>query len=649
MKVTALDSALQSRGHTDAKRRAGDNADHGSNQHGRGPAGSPSESPSRAGRATRVRLVGRQERSVPVELAGGKGGAGEGRGGFCQRAYRWASPDRVPNRCPRWRGDRLQYRAYPAGLGGPGPVSEACSQPRVAAPRDLEVSWIDCGDERGILVIDIPRQPSSMLPFVVPGPSGKDKASEYSLAVPVREADATHWLPQSEIRRLLALGWADSDGPSDEVLSALVAKAVSAANSAPEPTRLLYEVGAGVSGWKHEFREVYDQVRQQIPLGNPLTEVYRVGPGVVQRIGSNGSSDGWLLCALPDRQPIVVVESVWEALHAAGRGVPDDLLGALGFPIIDQTDALSAQVINKDATVVALSGGHWGDGRLVRVDGGQSWLWEPVPSFGFEMTRAALNWTGGATSPQLRVRAIATLPWAGTGGRQISTLRRREFADNLPISHLAGALTMLSQRRGADLGAARWVPGPHRNGLAAASYSTAIMGPDGHRLALSGEVMIALPNSISSAVVTCAELRVDDVAAWADALCAAGGPAELDVRLSVYELAEFFTVAWTTATEVLPTLIDPDPYSGYWFASPTVELRFSTEHQHGTPGPPLRLSELVDFIAFGDGSDDQLTEMAVTITAPPRLVPAARRDLTRRAVVHMGQAFGFLDAAVDRL
>ncbi|MGW5721440.1 hypothetical protein ACWEVP_35040 [Amycolatopsis sp. NPDC003865] len=166
------------------------------------------------------------------------------------------------------------------------------------------------------------------------------------------------------------------------------------------------------------------------------------------------------------------------------------------------------------------------------------------------------------------------------------------------------------------------------------------MAPDGDRPALFGEVMIALPNSISSAVVTCAELRVDDVAAWADALRRAAGPADLDLRLSMEELVEFFSVAWTTATEVLSTLVDPDPYGGLWAAPPTVELRLSTEQQSAA-GPLPRLYELVDFTASGDRVDDQLTEMAVTITAPPRLIPGARRDLTRRAMVHMGQAFGF--------
>jgi hypothetical protein len=73
-------------------------------------------------------------------------------------------------------------------------------------PRGLRVEWLDCGNARGILVIDIPAQSRAGLPFVIPGPSGNDKTNKLSIAVPVREADGTHWLPQSEIRRLAGPG-----------------------------------------------------------------------------------------------------------------------------------------------------------------------------------------------------------------------------------------------------------------------------------------------------------------------------------------------------------------------------------------------------------------------------------------------------------
>jgi hypothetical protein len=409
-------------------------------------------------------------------------------------------------------------------------------------------------------------------------------------------------------------------------------------------------VGVGVPGWKRQFQELYDQVSRRTQLGDAMTEVHRDGPGVVQRAESNGSPNEWLLCGLPGRPPTMVAESIWESLHFVGSRIPDgDALAALGFPIIEQTDGLPAQIITDEATDVALRGGRWGNGHLFRTYGSPSWSWEPVPGFNFDTSRVARNWTGGASLPSLRVRAIATLPWDGAIDRRISATRRREIAEALPISHLAGAVTMLSRRRGADLRAGRWSLGPNRNGPDTASYSSAIVAPDSGQQALSCEVMVALPNTVSSAVVTCAELRVDDFAAWAGALRAADKLAKSDLRLSLDEVVEFFVVAWTTATEVLPTLLSPEPYGELWIAPPTVELRLTTEHQPGVAGTTPQLPDFVDFTAFGDRIDDHLTEMAVTITAPPQMNPTARRDLTRRAVVRMGEEFGFLDAAVDRL
>ena len=517
-------------------------------------------------------------------------------------------------------------------------------------PRGFTVEWIDCGDARGVLVIDIPAQSQTQRPFVVPGPSGNDKASERSVAVPVREADGTHWLPQSEIRRLLALGWAEAGGPSEEVLSALVTEAVSAASRAADAARPAHEVGVGEPGWRRPFREAYERARQLIHLGRPTTEVYRIGPGVAQEFESGGPADGWIICALPDQLPVTIAESVWDALHAAGSGVPDgDVLGALGLPFIEQDSTRAGRVVNELATVVELRGGRWGTGLLVRADSGRTWTWEPSPSFSLTTTRYAGNWTGGGAPPLLRVRAIATLPSVGNGEREIPTARRREFAMTLPISELAGAVTILSQRRGADLRAAQWKPGPNRNARDAASFSTTIETSD-HRSALSGEVMAALPNATSSAVVTCAELRIYDLAAWADVLGLSGEvAASADLRLSLEELTEFLSVAWQTATEVLPAIITPDPRGGRWAGPPTVELRLSAEQKHDVPGPPPLLTDLVDFAAFGERVDAQLTSMAVTITAPPQLPRELRRALTRQAFVYMGQAFGFTDASEDQL
>jgi len=70
-------------------------------------------------------------------------------------------------------------------------------------------------------------------------------------------------------------------------------------------------------------------------------------------------------------------------------------------------------------------------------------------------------------------------------------------------------------------------------------------------MALSAEVMAALPGQMDSSVVTCADVRLADLQAWAEALAASGAPGHHDLRLSVEEVTEALTVAWQTAAERL--------------------------------------------------------------------------------------------------
>ncbi|MEU6285954.1 hypothetical protein [Streptomyces sp. NPDC046988] len=84
----------------------------------------------------------------------------------------------------------------------------------VPTVRDLNVEWIVCEEQKGVLCIDIPAQPAGSRPFAVPGPnSGRGNSNETSVAVPLRTGDGTHWLPKGELQRLLAAGWAATGGP----------------------------------------------------------------------------------------------------------------------------------------------------------------------------------------------------------------------------------------------------------------------------------------------------------------------------------------------------------------------------------------------------------------------------------------------------
>jgi len=61
----------------------------------------------------------------------------------------------------------------------------------IPPPRGVSVEWIDCGQGTGMLVIDVPVQPPACLPYVVPGPARAANVSRVSVAIPIREGDAT--------------------------------------------------------------------------------------------------------------------------------------------------------------------------------------------------------------------------------------------------------------------------------------------------------------------------------------------------------------------------------------------------------------------------------------------------------------------------
>jgi hypothetical protein len=79
----------------------------------------------------------------------------------------------------------------------------------------LELSWVSRGDDRGVLIIDVPAQPASARPFVIPPPTkkGSPQAVE-GLAVPVRRGDRTVFWSRPEAHRLLSAGWMAIGAPT---------------------------------------------------------------------------------------------------------------------------------------------------------------------------------------------------------------------------------------------------------------------------------------------------------------------------------------------------------------------------------------------------------------------------------------------------
>jgi hypothetical protein len=507
--------------------------------------------------------------------------------------------------------------------------------------REVTVEWIARENDLGVLFIDIPAQPRSSQLFVVPAPTGNAEVSKTAIGVPVRRGDGTTWLRPYEIRHLIGLGYANSGDGADKLAAALAA-IQSTREEEPKHT-----VGRGEPGWSRPFQQaVSDLAEQGVTLGDPVTDVDPTGPGVAQHFQVPGQGTGWVLCAQPQHRPVAVADEIWQALLERGSGAPDgDALSAIGFPAGNST---SSRLIDQDATAVPLSGGHWGTGRLLRDPGirGRGWWWEPDPVVSTTTSASTRNWTSSPTPPQLRARVLAMLPFADAAIAKITPDRLDAVLPALPFSTLAGFTTTLSLRRGGELPAGTWTPGTNGNASDRLSYSCEITAPDGE-LALSAEVMMALPVAArSSAVIACAEVRVENFDAWSRALHAPMS----DLRWSIDDLVEFFVAAWDTATELLPRMVrDRSSASGQWSGVPQIELSIGAESRHDhRAGDQLMLADVLDLEPFGPGDRrGQLTDLFVAVPAAPGLDADSRRRRIRSVLVEMAHRYGFMRVRED--
>jgi hypothetical protein len=156
--------------------------------------------------------------------------------------------------------------------------------------------------------------------------------------------------------------------------------------------------------------------------------------------------------------------------------------------------------------------------------------------------------------------------------------------------------------------------------------------------------MTVSPASHGSAIITCAEVRVENFGAWSRAL----NDPVTDLRWSVDELVDFFGAAWITAAELLPHLIDAGGHGlmlrSFWAGVPRMELSITAESpHHHEPGRQPLLSDVLNLDPLGQSDRrDQLTELFVSVPSAPGLHPDARHHLIRSALVEMAHSYGFM-------
>ncbi|MER5274357.1 RNA-binding domain-containing protein [Streptomyces sp. NPDC002809] len=516
------------------------------------------------------------------------------------------------------------------------------------APRGVTVAWSDCDDGSSVFFIDVPEQPPANFPYVVAAPVGKPgRVNPSTVAVPIRESDHTHWLPREEIHRLLHNGWTAAGMPGLESLTQMVQEAVSRTHD--ESFAALPRIGQGMEAGTADFQAAYAALRRRTPVGAAMSEVFwdSEGRGAFQHLApASPSHPAWVLCSVPSRRAMAVAQPVWDALMAAGGGTTT----TIGYPETGTDRSLGPVVFDEDVKAVDVTAGKWGPGRLVRR-GAHTWIWEPKPGIGFGITRGARDWTGEVQPPQLRLRALVTLPLANASELEITAKARRDLVNSDSLGVLTGVVAQLNEHRGRSgtaswpATASGWEAGPHRNALNSASYSSTVPFIRGSIATI--EAMVALPHSLDSALVTCVDLRVDGVDGWhrtrTPPPIGQYSDEELSgTRITLEEVVAILFAGWAIAASTLPTLAGVNLDTPQWTGPPTVELRLSAERPCSEAEPDLK--ELIDFSRFGPAGRQALPGMAVTVTAPPRMDEEARLLLVRQALVRMGQAFGFIEA-----
>jgi len=296
--------------------------------------------------------------------------------------------------------------------------------------------------------------------------------------------------------------------------------------------------------------------------------------------------------------------------------------------------------IDADALRVELTGGTWGEGRLLRDAVGDPWEWEPKPAFGMNPIPEAASWDRDSISERLRMRVVCVLPLEKDDERALTAQRHDALLALLADSALTCFLRALSAARGAELTPGPWRKGPNRNAREWLSYVCDLVGRDG-RVVLFVHVFMQLGKFGSTDVETWVELEVHDLKSWSAALDDAGAPPAGDLRISTAEVGEFFAIAWHTAAVVLPAAAGVQRPIRYT-KPPASQFILATDRKSSQSYPPLE--RYVDLETLGDGGRDHVERMSIAVTAaPPRDLDQARH-LSRRALAEVAQHYEFLHA-----
>ncbi|MGA5304597.1 helix-turn-helix domain-containing protein [Nucisporomicrobium flavum] len=517
--------------------------------------------------------------------------------------------------------------------------------------RDLTVDFYPVDDERGVLVIDIPAQPETAKPFVVPGSDGRKMPT--AVGVPIRDADTTHWLTHDGLQRLLSTGWNAEGGPRANIIDALH-KAVAAAVPAP-PKPVYPEVGEGAGRQRRHFATAYAAGGGQAALGYPTQPVAAVGPGLIQPLAGRDGAPGPVLTVLPNRSGAVVPGDIWEDLCEAGNAADTDTsISNVGLPSVPATTPL---LIRADTQTVELEGGRWGPGRLAQVTPGGPLLWRPHTSRDSEMHHN--NFATGELT-ELYLRAVLDVAWQDWkyGPQSLPVAVRQRHRDLLTESGLAAYISKLVHRHAAAVVAPAWnlASGSDSNHSAISSHVRAqITGPAGPPVLTANSVLQTGNWRSPSSVLATVDLGINlrQLRKLHERLKPESTQA-MRSRLSIVDIVDALVAMWEAIVS-LPEALEPDftrlPYAAPPFVVFYIQAGTAARDDgDGGVARQLILPDILDLAPLGDGPHDvSRTQTGLRIVGPFEPDRAARRRLVADSLNDLALSWGFLSADVHGL
>ncbi|MEU1757318.1 ATP-binding protein [Micromonospora matsumotoense] len=519
-------------------------------------------------------------------------------------------------------------------------------QPHV---RGLNITFISTDDDKGVLVIDVPRQHESAKPFIADILEGRRGPAV--VGVPIRDGDATHWLSHSDLQKLLSAGWNALDGPRENIVLALHEAVASTLPMRDKPQVPLVGVGSGAM--RREFETAYAAAGGESVLGHPTDAVTSLGPGFIQPLSGNSEQPGAILSALPGHGCAVVPDQIWESLYRAGGDAnQESSISKIGLPKTP-TDGIPL-IIDRDSTVVELDGGSWRAGHLIRSSPHDPWTWRPIPQLDFQISYNT-HWPDGG-HVDVVVRAVLDISWRGypQRSRSLSRAVRADHQALLPGTGFAAVLSSLSARRGARIAPPPWQPagGQHTYHSGTSSHMRArVAAPDGASALAANAILQLGTLRSSSSVIGYVDLSIN-LAAWRNALVDSGAslPEDADIRLSLPEVIEVLTSAWSTAL-VLPTALAVS-YDDLPLAAPPfieMHMRAGTRADSGGGYRQLSLTDAVDLSILGETSEAFRSETGLRVVGPFGLNRASQRRMVAEGLDELALGWGHFNIDSEAL